>query len=146
MNVLCRILAWLIPALGVLTMALLSLEYVHDRNESLQIYGRLVESVDALDAAQNALTALKDAQFARRSYALSGTAANRPLYLESKRNWDDEIGVLELISKSDKTASAVRRFHTSGSRMLHDLDANQPPDTADLQTSAEETHKAEEGG
>src|ERR1700721_3145849 len=73
-------------------------EYRRERNSSQLGYTRYVKLHDIDDSARSSLAALQDAEVREQNYVLTGETVYSEAYAASVRDWQDEIGTLELVA------------------------------------------------
>ncbi|MDP9054711.1 MAG: CHASE3 domain-containing protein [Acidobacteriota bacterium] len=109
----------LVTTLGALGLTVW--EYMRDRDRSRSIYTRVVKLKDIIDTTSKALAILVDAELRAQDYALTGETAYSEAYAQDIRDWQDEIGSLELIGGHDPAAALIRDFSEEGKRTIGEL-------------------------
>jgi CHASE3 domain sensor protein len=115
--------ASLLLVAALVDMAFVVRESSRARDASRFVYTRAVKLRDITDTAGNALSALNDAVIREQGYVLTGETIYSEAYLADIRTWQDEMGSLELLARSDPAAPLVRDFSKAGARTLDELAA-----------------------
>jgi CHASE3 domain sensor protein len=113
--------AVLLLVAAIVPLVLAVREYRSDRDACQLLYTRSVKKHDIVDAANNALTALIDAEVREQNYVLTGETVYSEAYAEDIRTWQDESAALELVARNDPATLLVQDFSKAGTRTLGEL-------------------------
>lgn len=107
--------------IAIAVSALAAWTYGRGRNRYQLVYTQSVRQRDISDSARNAISALQDAVLQTEGYALTGETIYQEGYAKDLREWQDESGTLQLVSRRDGTATLIHDFLGNANRIVEEL-------------------------